>query len=157
MSNTATADKKQLERVLSLWKNKSKDGKKVYFSGKTEGGSFLTGFYNTNKKNLKEPDLRVYARDTEGNLSKDPFVSLWANATKNGKQILSGAIDGKKVVGFIKKDATEKQPYISVYWSEELPASEKKEEPKKESTRNAKQKKEEPKFEEVSEEDSLPF
>ena len=154
MSNTAET-KKRMEGVCALWKRTSANGK-TYFSGQSEDKQhFLTAFYNTTKKNLKEPDLRVYTRDAEGNLSKEPWLSLWCNATKKGKKVLSGKIDGKNVVGFIKADATEKQPYISVYFEEDkLPEGEqlKIEEPKKEAP---KKKKEAPKVETPDEE--LPF
>lgn len=132
MSNnsTATEKKSRLDQVFALWKRKSKDGKSTYFTGKL-GDKNVTAFYVTNKKNLKEPDMRVYTRDENGNLSKEPVVSLWCNATKRGKKILSGKIDGKRVVGFINSNATEKQPYISVYWSDESNAPSPKKEEKK--------------------------
>lgn len=124
MSNT-TATKQRMEGVCALWKRTSANGKS-YFTGQTEDKqTFLTAFYNTDKKNLKEPDLRIYSRDADGNLSKDPFLSLWCNATKKGKKVLSGKLNGKKVVGFIKADADEKHPYISVYFeADKLPEGE---------------------------------
>lgn len=156
MSNT-TAEKKKLEQVFALWKRKSKDGKKTYFTGTCdEKETFLTAFYNTEKKNLKEPDMKVYTRDKDGNLSKEPLVSLWCNATNNGKKVLSGKLDGKRVVGFINANATEKQPYISVYWSDELPVADAKTEDKTENKPKYK-KKEAPKFEEVETDEDLPF
>lgn len=120
MSKT-TAEKKKLQGVFALWKKKSLDGKKTYFSGQTEDKkSYLTAFYNTDKKNLKEPDLRVYTRDKDGNLSKEEYCSLWAQATKKGKRkYLTGKLNGKRLVGFIREDASEKQPYISVYFSDD--------------------------------------
>lgn len=146
MSNnsTATATKKRLDQVFALWKRKSKDGKSTYFTGKL-GDKNVTAFYVTNKKNLKEPDMRVFTRDENGNLTKEPVVSLWCNATKNGKKILSGKIDGKRVVGFINSTATEKQPYISVYWSDESQA------PKKEEKKPVMEQKT------IDDDDSLPF
>lgn len=154
MSNT-TATKKQMQGAFALWRRQSADGK-TYFSGQTEDKkSFLTAFYNTNKKNLKEPDLRVYTRDSDGNLSKEPYVSLWCNATKKGKKVLSGKLDGKKLVGFIRPDATEKQPYIAVYFDEEKGSEGEQlkiEEPKKEAP---KKKKEAPKV--VDDSEDLPF
>lgn len=156
MSNS-TAEKKQLQGVFALWKRKSNKGN-VYFSGKTEGGSYLTGFYVTDKKNMKEPDLRVYAKDSEGNLSKDPFCSLWVNATKNGKKILSGSVDGKKVIGFINAQADDKKPYISVYFAEESkPEAPKAEEKKSNKKDTKKEKKADPVEEEVPSDDQLPF
>ena len=160
MSNT-TAEKKTLKQVLALWKKKSKDGKRTYFSGKVDDGTFennfyVTAFYNTDKKNLKEPDLKIYARDDEGNLSKEPILSLWCNPTKNGKKVLSGKLDGKRVVGFIKENASENQPYISVYFSnDDFPAEEKTEEKPKKKTST--KKKEEPKFEDLESDEVLPF
>ena len=130
MSNTtSTATKKfTLDQVFALWKKKSKDGKTTYFTGKL-GNQYLTAFYVTKKKNLKEPDMKVYTRDENGDRSKEPIVSLWCNATKNGKKILSGKMDGKRVVGFINTNGNEKAPYISVYWSDESKAPQKDEKP----------------------------
>ena len=162
MSNS-TAEKKTMKQVLALWKRKSKNGK-VYFSGKVEDGTFtndfyVTAFYNTDKKNLKEPDLKIYARDDEGNLSKEPVLSLWCNATKNGKKVLSGKLDGKRVIGFIKADADEKHPYITVYYSnDEQAAPEQMQIPdEKPKGKKPTKKKEEPEYEEIPADDSLPF
>lgn len=118
----ATATKKEtakkeftLEQVFAMWKKTSKNGN-TYFSGKL-GGEWLTGFYNTNKKNPKEPDIRIYKQED----MEHEFVSLWCNATKNGKKILSGKLGDKKLVGFINAKASEKQPYSSVYYSDDAP------------------------------------
>lgn len=142
-TNNATQKKEfTLKPVFVLWKKKSKDGKKSYFTGSCDDREcYLTAFYNTQKQNPKEPDIRVYERDKDGNLSKDVFVSLWCNVTKNGKKILSGKIDGKRVIGFINQNAKEKQPYVSVYWSDD-----------------EKQEKKEEKYVEIKQEDiDLPF
>lgn len=154
---TKTAEKKEftLKQVFAMWKRTSQKGS-AYFTGKDEEGNNLRGFYNTNKQNPKEPDVKIYTVDENGDRSKDVYISLWCNAKDNGKKYLSGKIDGKRVVGFINARATEenKQPYFSVYWSDQeeetKPAEEKK------STRQQKQK-EEPKFEEVKTDDDLPF
>lgn len=161
MSNN-TAEKKKMEEVCALWKQKSNDGKKTYFSGITadEAKARLTGFYNTDKKNMKEADLRIYLRDDEGNLSKDPFLSLWCNASAAGKKYLSGKIDGRRVVGFINEKATEKQPYISIYWSddqsEEAPKAEEKPKAAK-GSKKGKAPKKEPEYEEIPSDEKLPF
>ena len=153
MSNT-TANRTQ---VLALWKKTSKDGKKSFFTGAcNEKECYLTAFYNTNKKNLKEPDLKIYARDDENNLSKEPILSLWCNASKNGKKYLTGKMDGKRVVGFINGNGNEKAPYISVYWSDEEEKTETKSEPQTQEKPKSK-KKEEPKYEEVKTDDDFPF
>ena len=113
---TKTNQKKQ---VFALWKRTSKEGK-TYFTGKYDEVE-VRGFYNGKKQNPKEPDMRVYAVDGNKNLSKDELVSLWCNVSKGGKKYLSGKLNGKYVVGFINDKATaeNKQPYISLYWSEE--------------------------------------
>lgn len=136
---STAAEKKPIVEVFALWKRESNKGSS-YFSGKVvDGGANLTGFYNLDKKNIKEPDLRIYVRDDEGNLSHEPFCSLWCNATKTGKKVLSGKIEGRKVVGFIRANATEKQPYINVYWDgEDFPETETpKEEAPKETPKEA--------------------
>ena len=103
--------------VFAMWKNESKG--KPYFTGKGVNTPNLVGFYDTNKKNMKEPDIRIYSRDGEGILSKEPYCSLWANVSQNGKKYLSGKVDGKRVVGFInEKTENTKRPYFSVYWSD---------------------------------------
>lgn len=139
MSKTTakTTEKKELQKVFTLWKKTSKDGKKAFFSGQTEDKSmYLTAFYNRNKKNLKEPDLRVYPQDN----IKEEYCSLWAKATKDGKKkYLSGKLRDKWIVGFINEKATGKQPYISVYFSDE------------------EAKKEEPTLEPIGADEDLPF
>ena len=125
----ATANKEQatestkkefnLEQVFAMWKEYAKKGG-AYFTGRYNG-RFIKGFYNTDKKNLKEPDIRIYFIDDEKKLEKEPFLSLWCNATEKGKKYLSGKLDDKRVVGFINETADEKnrRPYFSIYWSEE--------------------------------------
>lgn len=152
MSNTTstatnTTKKSRLDQVFALWKRTGKNGS-TFFTGKLDGQN-ITAFYVTNKKNLKEPDMRVYTRDENGNLSREPVVSLWCNATKTGKKILSGKIDGKRVVGFINTNGKENQPYVSVYWSDESNAPQKDEKPVP--------KKEEKKPDPKKTEDELPF
>lgn len=150
---TAKTQKKEfnLERFLVLWRKKSANGN-VYFSGKTEVGEKVTGFYNKDKQNPKEPDIRLYFTNTEGKLEKEPFLSLWCNATTNDKKYLSGKIDGKRLVGFIneKVKVGDMKPYINVYFSDDQ------EEQKPVKEEKPKFKKEETKFEDVEDED-LPF
>lgn len=118
MSNVAEKKEFTMVQVLALWKHKAKSGSE-YFSGKDDAGNQFTGFYNTNKKNPKEPDIRIYKNGEEGKTEKDVFLSLWCNVSKNGKKYLSGKLDGKRVIGFIRKTDNEKQPYVSVYYSED--------------------------------------
>ena len=154
--STKTATKKEfnLTQVFAMWKRTSKDGKTTFFTGKDVDGREIRGFYNTDKQNPKEPDIRIYHLQENGKLEKDVYVSLWCNAKDNGKKYLSGKIDGLRVVGFInaKSTAENKQPYFSVYWSdtdnEETPKTE-----SKKTTKSAKaEKKEEPEID-----NDLPF
>lgn len=108
-----------LTPVFALWKKTDKNGK-PYFSGKTEDGTYLTGFLNGTKKNPKEPDLRVYVQDSDHNLSKEPLVSMWCNVSESTKKkYLTGKIGDKRVVGFINDKGEGNRPYVSVYYSED--------------------------------------
>lgn len=117
-----------MTNIFALWKKEAKKGS-TYFSGKTEDGEWLRGFFNTNKKNPKEPDLRVYTVDSDGELSKEPYISMWCNASKSGKKYLTGKLGDKRVVGFINDSGNDKRPYVSVYYSEDR-KQEKEEAPK---------------------------
>ena len=139
----------QKNQVFALWKRMSKEGK-TYFTGKYEEAE-VRAFYNSKKQNPKEPDMRIYVLDANKNLSKDELSSLWCNVSKSGKKYLTGKLNGKRVVGFINVNATaeNKQPYISLYWSEE---KEQEEQKKASSKKSTKTKKEEPETT-----DDLPF
>lgn len=106
-------------QALALWKNKSKKTGKTYLSSNTH-----VAFYNTNKKNPKEPDLRVYAKDEEGKREEE-VCSLWCNVSKKDetKKYLTGKFNGRDVIGFIGSDDP-KKPYVSVYYREEKSNSE---------------------------------
>ena len=152
---TAQATEKKefnLERVFTLWIQKGSKGKK-YLSGKCEDGTKVTGFFNNEKQNPKEPDIRVYVRDDEGNLSKEEYCSLWCNVSETTeKKYLSGKIGDDRVVGFFNSKAKigENIPYINVYLSEEQETENKK------ATKKT-QKKVEPEYQEVDSDDDLPF
>lgn len=153
----ATQEQKEfnLERLLTLWIYKGKGAK--YLSGVTEEGDKLTGFFNKEKKNPKEPDIKLYIRDDEGNISKDVYLSLWCNATDSGKKYLSGKFDnGDRVVGFFnaKAEVNGIIPYINVYLSDDENNQEKITEPKAE---KKKAKKEEPDLKDIAEDDDLPY
>lgn len=123
---TAKTTKKEFNMVdvLAMWKKKSKSGKE-YFSGKMKDGEYITGFYNTMKKNPKEPDVRIYlSKDMEEQPQPAEILSLWCNVSKGGKKYLTGKYQDKKVVGFINEKATEKQPYFTVYFSDSEPKKE---------------------------------
>ena len=106
----------KLEQAFVLWKNTSKAGKE-YLKGKDLNGGKIIGYFNPNKKNTKEPDIRVYSTDKDGKTDKE-IASLWDSESKNKTRYLTGSTDEKeKVVGFYGK--TEKAPYISCYFKEE--------------------------------------
>lgn len=121
----ATKEKKNVEvkegerkEVCALWLKDSKRGTGKYLEGKN-----LVGFINGKKKNPKEPDLRIYTKDSEGNLSKEPFLSLWCQVGKSGVKYFSGKLKDKWVVGFINDiKVNDKRPYISIYFQDEKPA-----------------------------------
>jgi uncharacterized protein (DUF736 family) len=121
-----------MQDIFALWKKTSKNGN-TYFDGKSKEGLYLRGFFNTNKKNPKEPDLRVYVSDENKELSKEPLISMWCNVSKSGSKYLTGKLGNKRVVAFVRKSDNEKAPYLTAYYSEDkqekinLP-----EEPKKE-------------------------
>ena len=117
MATKSTKTSKQTEKraftltpEFSLWKKQDQNGK-PYFSGKTEAGKYLVGFYNTKKKNPKEPDLRVYFQGDKGEeLNTNVGYSIWHNVNeKTNKQYFSGVYSDEeneisyKVVGFISK------------------------------------------------------
>ena len=52
-----------------------------YFTGKTDGGERLVGFFNGKKQNPKEPDVRIYKVDSECKAVKEEYCSLWTNAS----------------------------------------------------------------------------
>ena len=128
-----------LKESFVLWKSTSKEGK-AYFTGRDNEKHKVTGFYNTNKKNPKEPDLRVIDGDDKS------FASLWCNLSKNETKYLAGTLeDGSRIVGFFAKEEDEKKPFIRVYLSDD----------KKQETKTKKNKKEVEV--EETEDDKLPF
>ena len=102
----------KMEQAFALWKNEPKDkNSKPYFTGGN-----LIAFYNTMKKNPKEPDMRIYRKPAKGEKIGKEITSLWCSVSKNGKKYLTGKYEGEKVICFINEKATEKQPYISAYY-----------------------------------------
>ena len=111
-----------LEQAFVLWRNESKNGK-FYLKGKDLHDNKIVGFFNTNKKNPKEPDIRVcevsiddQGKETTGN----EICSLWDNESKNGNRYLTGTTDEKeKIVAFYGKEHEEARPYIRAYFKDE--------------------------------------
>ena len=108
----------KLEQAFVLWKNTSKKGTE-YLKGKDLNGGKILGYFNSNKKNPKEPDIRVYSTSEDGKTDKE-IASLWDSESKSKTRYLTGTTDEKeKIVGFYGK--SEKAPYISCYFKEDEP------------------------------------
>lgn len=103
-----------LEELFVLWSKTSKNGLD-YLSGQTTDKHQLVGYYNSTKKNPKEPDIRVYLLD-EDNKQDHEVCSLWTTESKNGTEYFSGTTDEKeKVVAFYGDKENPKRPIIKVY------------------------------------------
>lgn len=113
-----------LKESFVLWKSKAKSGED-YLTGYTkldekEEKIKLVGFYNTNKKNPKEPDIRVYSKDKEGKKDKE-VCDLWETVGKNEKRYLTGSTDDKeKIIAFYtdKQNEESTRPYIRAYYKD---------------------------------------
>ena len=131
--STKTDNKKEMkmEQVFALWKNTSKSGNE-YFTG-SDGKQKLVAFYNGKKKNPKEPDLCVYHVDAEGKAEEKELVSMWCNVSKSGKKYLTGKLCDRRIIGFINESPkNEKQPSVTVYFSEDAKQEIKEEKPQEE-------------------------
>lgn len=104
-----------LEEAFVLWKHTAKSGVE-YLSGNTKDKIQLMGFFNKNKKNPKEPDVRVYTLDENGK-QQDEVCALWETESKNGNKYLSGNSEDDFLVAFYNvTDGDEKHPYIRAYY-----------------------------------------
>lgn len=104
-----------LEEAFVLWKHTGKSGVE-YLSGNTPENLRLMGFFNKNKKNPKEPDVRVYTLDKDGKQDEE-VCALWEVESKNGNKYLSGNSDEDFLVAFYNDtDGNEKLPYIRAYY-----------------------------------------
>lgn len=114
-ANETKEQGKELKEIFALWKHNGEKG--TYLTGKTEDGSInLVGFFNTNKKNPNEPDVRVYEQTDKDQKLENQVCALWENVGKSGAKYLSGTDnENKKVVGFYGNENEEKRPYIRVY------------------------------------------
>ena len=120
MTENKTENKEvQMKEAFALWLHTSKAGNE-YLSGSCDesiGNARLVGYFNTMKKNPKEPDIRIYTLDSEGHQDKE-VADLWENESKNKTRYLSGTSDEKeKLVGFYGDKKEEKRPYIRVYFN----------------------------------------
>ena len=107
--------REELRECLVLWKNVSKNNVE-YLKGYTSEEKHIdvVGYFNTNKKNPKEPDIRVYC-EKEGENAVIEVCSLWDTLSKNNTRYLTGKTnEDEKVIGFY--DGTGNRPYIKVYY-----------------------------------------
>lgn len=110
---------KKMKDVMSLWFHTSEKGSE-YLTGNLSNeldGLKVTGFFNKEKKNDKEPDIRIYLLNDEGK-TDHVIVSLWNQVSKANTNYLSGMTDEKeKVIAFINEDNKDSnKPYIRVYF-----------------------------------------
>ena len=107
-----------LKELMSLWLHESANGTK-YLTGTADDvtGKFkVVGFFNTNKKNENEPDIRVYEEVEKGSVLKEVLVSLWKHTSKGGVDYMTGKDnEDNKVVAFYGKENEEKRPYVRIY------------------------------------------
>ena len=114
--------KTELWEAFVLWRNEAKSGGSYlrgYTPEKVLGGVGLVGYFNSKKRNPKEPDIRVYTLDSEGKQDKE-VCSLWENVSKNEKRYLTGTTDDKeKIIAFYNEDKESNRPYIRAYFKQE--------------------------------------
>ena len=111
-----------LTEAFVLWKNKSKNNVE-YLSGKLsdEGSNVkLVGYFNTRKKNPKEPDIRIYDIDSDGSQGIE-VCSLWENISKGEKRYLTGTTnDQEKIIAFYNNlKENPNRPYIRAYYKQD--------------------------------------
>lgn len=110
--------KQELKVAITLWLHNSKSNIE-YLTGFADDNKELrvVGFFNTNKKNPKEPDVRIYLHDDQD--KKEPIASLWDNVSESkGTKYLSGTTnENEKLVGFYGKENENLRPYIRVYYN----------------------------------------
>jgi len=119
MKKVEKETKKQLESAFSLWENIGKN-KKEYLTGMDCNDHKLIGFYNTEKKNDREPDVKVYELNDKNEIGTN-VASLWINESKDKKvKYLSGLTsDNEKIVAFYNDDTSNNKPLIRAYFKDE--------------------------------------
>ena len=106
-------NKQELRECFVLWKKVSKNNVE-YLSGYVKNGCDIVGFFNTNKKNPKEPDIRIYC-ENEKEKTMLEICSLWDNVSKNNNRYLAGVTnEDEKIIAFY--DGENKRPYIKAYY-----------------------------------------
>lgn len=109
-----------MKELCILWHHKT-ESEVEYLSGNlSEELKYqkVIAFYNKNKKNEKEPDIRVYSLDDE-NKKDVQIISLWNQVSKSNLKYLSGKTnENEDVVAFYNQDDDIKKPRIKVYLKE---------------------------------------
>lgn len=120
-----TTKTQELKEVCALWKREA--GKMTYYTGALkEDGQHLVAFYNLDKKNPKEPDLRVYKQVKKGEKLQGEIISLWVQLSKDKtKKYLTGLDNAnQRLVGFINENPSKLAPCITVYLQADTPKQE---------------------------------
>ena len=111
---------KTMKELCILWEHTTENGL-TYLSGNlSEDLNYqkVIAFYNKDKKNEKEPDVRVYSLDNE-NKKDTQIISLWEQTSKQNVIYLSGLTNDKEnVVAFYNSNDDIKQPKIKVYFKD---------------------------------------
>ena len=118
-SNIKEGGNEALKESFVLWKNISAK-QNEYLSGTTTDDPKqifkLVGYFNTNKKNPKEPDIRIYSLNDEGKQDSE-VCDLWESISKNENRYLTGTTNEKeKIIAFYGNSEDEKRPYIRAYY-----------------------------------------
>lgn len=110
-----------LKEAFVLWKDTAKSGTN-YLKGsiidEKENKTSLVGYFNTNKKNPKEPDVRIYCINEEGKQDKE-VCDLWETVSKTEKRYLTGIDDDKeRIIAFYTEEQNKEgtRPYIRAYY-----------------------------------------
>ena len=109
---------KDLKELATLWHHESESGLKYLSGNLSEELQYkkVIAFYNVNKKNVKEPDIRVFSLNDE-NKKELELISLWIQKSKENKPYYSGLINDKeKVIAFISTKDDVKVPYLRIYF-----------------------------------------
>lgn len=111
-------EKFNLDEAFVLWEQKSEKGLE-YLTGHDLNKKRLLGFFENNKKNEKQPDIRVYNVDDEGKRKEEVCV-LWITKSKEGKLYLTGLTnEDEKIIAFYCEEKNETSPYLKAYFKDE--------------------------------------
>lgn len=107
-------NREQLRECFVLWKKVSKNNVEYLNGYLKEKNINIVGFFNTNKKNPKEPDIRIYCENEEDKTNIE-ICSLWDNVSKNNNRYLAGVTnEDEKIIAFY--DGENNRPYIKAYY-----------------------------------------